>query len=158
MQLYPWHPYYDRRKSFIQQYAQVLVHVFSLCKQIGWILGADDEKLRSLEAEYDQNWAKNDFYQWWSTYFGSFIYDQAPSLTYHRYKKISEEALKIIQEKAKEKIAEFSQKGASVGLKDILNLKAIDQQLHTEEALRALFNRMIDYFSQTVESLRNLYG
>lgn len=87
--------FYSRRKSAIVEYNTILMELYYKCK--GWFkrFNRNCSAIDNLDSVYDIKWASKDFYADYKRWFAGYIYDHTPSLTYHSYKKISSEALKI---------------------------------------------------------------
>ncbi|MEM3858125.1 MAG: hypothetical protein QW478_01820 [Candidatus Micrarchaeaceae archaeon] len=154
-------PYYDRRKSFIQQYAQLLIDIYSLCRKLSWLFGINCvSKISELENTYDYTWAKKDFYKKWTKYIGRIFYDYASSISYHRYKEICKESLSILRHIIKLKIKEILVLNSSnnAELINVLDLTYIDQKLQNEESLKNIICSMIKQFIEYINHAKNLYS
>lgn len=86
-------PFYQRRKSAIKKYTEVLHELNEECNII--LNKACGVNAWTITSKYNNQWAIEDFYKDKIKFFASLLYNYTPSLEYHRYKKICEEVLDL---------------------------------------------------------------
>jgi len=80
-------PFYQRRRSSIKKYVCHLECLNKICNKI-YNKYKKPNNLWYLFSDYNETWAKHDFYSNLIRSVGSIIYDYTESILYHQYRKI----------------------------------------------------------------------
>lgn len=84
-------PFYNRSNTAITRYTEILHEINDTCNFIlNKISGGN---IWYLLTRYSNEWAVNDFYKNSSRVLGSLFYNYLPSIEYHRYRKVCENAI-----------------------------------------------------------------